>query len=53
MGKRYYGFELLDPYTNVIDIPGQRKDGGAKASCEDPLAGGQERQDEARRGPTA
>ncbi len=32
MGKRYYGFELLDPYTNVIDIPGQRKDGGAKAS---------------------
>ena len=29
MGKRYYSFELLDPYTNVIDIRGARKDGGA------------------------
>jgi hypothetical protein len=28
MGKRYYSFELLDPYTNVIDIPGLREDGG-------------------------
>jgi hypothetical protein len=28
LGKRYYSFELLDPYTNVIDIPGQREDGG-------------------------
>jgi hypothetical protein len=27
MGKRYYSFELLDPYTNVIDIRGARKDG--------------------------
>ncbi len=27
MGKRYYSFELLDPYTNVIDIPGLREDG--------------------------
>jgi hypothetical protein len=28
MGRRYYSFELLDPYTNVIDIPGLREDGG-------------------------
>jgi hypothetical protein len=28
MGKRYFSFELLDPYTNVIDIRGTRKDGG-------------------------
>jgi hypothetical protein len=27
MGKRYYSFELVDPYTNVIDIPGAREDG--------------------------
>lgn len=32
MGKRYYSFELLDPYTNVIDIPGRREDGGAAGS---------------------
>ena len=32
MGKRYYSFELLDPYTNVIDIPGTREDGGAAGS---------------------
>lgn len=34
MGKRYYGFELIDPYTNVIAIPGQREDGGAAASIQ-------------------
>ena len=31
MGRRYYSFELLDPYTNVIDIPGPaggRAEGG-------------------------
>lgn len=27
MGKRYYSFQMLDPYTNVIDIPGLREDG--------------------------
>ena len=32
MGKRYYSFEMLDPYTNVIDIPGTREDGGAGGS---------------------
>ncbi len=32
MGKRYYSFELLDPYTNVIDIPGLREDGGRAGS---------------------
>lgn len=32
MGKRYYSFELLDPYTNVIDIPGLREDGGSAGS---------------------
>jgi hypothetical protein len=32
MGKRYYSFELLDPYTNVIDIPGAREDGGRAGS---------------------
>ena len=32
MGKRYYSFELVDPYTNVIDIRGLRKDGGAAGS---------------------
>jgi hypothetical protein len=34
MGHRYFGFELLDPYTNVIDIPGQREDGGGAADYE-------------------
>jgi hypothetical protein len=34
MGKRYYSFELLDPYTNVIDIPGLREDGGGAGSYE-------------------
>jgi hypothetical protein len=34
MEKRYYSFELLDPYTNVIDIPGQREDGGNAGSYE-------------------
>ena len=34
MGKRYYSFELLDPYTNVIDIRGARKDGGAAGAFE-------------------
>jgi hypothetical protein len=34
MGDRYYSFELLDPYTNVIDIPGQREDGGGAGSYE-------------------
>ena len=32
IGKRYYSFELLDPYTNVIDIPGLREDGGRAGS---------------------
>ncbi len=32
MGKRYYSFEFLDPYTNVIDIPGLREDGGKAGS---------------------
>ena len=32
MGKRYYSFELLDPFTNVIDIPGLREDGGKAGS---------------------
>ena len=34
MGKRYFGFELLDPYTNVIDIPGAREDGFGAGSYE-------------------
>lgn len=34
MGKRYYSFELLDPYTNVIDIPGIREDGPKAGSFE-------------------
>jgi hypothetical protein len=34
MGRRYYGFELLDPYTNVIDIPGLREDGPEAGSYE-------------------
>ena len=37
MGKRYYSFELLDPYTNVIDIRGIREDGGAAGQLRDPL----------------
>ncbi len=32
MDKRYYSFELLDPYTNVIDIPGLREDGSKAGS---------------------
>jgi hypothetical protein len=27
MGKRYYSFEMVDPYTNVIAIPGKRENG--------------------------
>ena len=27
MGKRYFSFELLDPYTNVIDFIGTRETG--------------------------
>jgi hypothetical protein len=34
MGKRYYSFELLDPYTNVIAIPGLREDGPDAARIE-------------------
>jgi len=34
MGKRYYSFALLDPYTNVIAIPGAREDGGGGGSFE-------------------
>jgi hypothetical protein len=34
MGKRYYSFEFLDPYTNVIDIRGTRKDGAAAGAFE-------------------
>lgn len=34
MGDRYYGFELLDPYTNVIAIPGHREDGGGAGRYE-------------------
>jgi hypothetical protein len=34
MGKRYFSFELLDPYTNVIDIPGLREDGPDAGSYE-------------------
>ncbi|CAB4692074.1 MAG: DUF1254 domain-containing protein [Actinobacteria bacterium] len=33
MGRRYYSFAMLDPYTNVIAIPGSREDGpGASAT---------------------
>ena len=32
MGKRYYSFELVDPYTNVIAIPGRRENGGKAGS---------------------
>lgn len=34
MGRRYFSFELLDPYTNVIAIPGLRENGGGAASHE-------------------
>lgn len=34
MGRRYFSFELLDPYTNVIDIPGLREDGGRGGKVE-------------------
>jgi hypothetical protein len=34
MGKRYFGFELLDPYTNVIAIPGIRENGGGAGKYE-------------------
>ena len=34
MGKRYYSFALLDPYTNVIAIPGLRENGGDAGSYE-------------------
>lgn len=34
MGKRYFSFELLDPYTNVIDIPGTRETGADASSFE-------------------
>jgi hypothetical protein len=32
MGKRYFSFALLDPYTNVIAIPGQLENGGGAAA---------------------
>jgi hypothetical protein len=32
MGKRYFSFELVDPWTNVIAIPGKREDGPDAAS---------------------
>ena len=32
MGKRYFSFEMLDPWTNVIAIPGKREDGPDAAS---------------------
>ncbi|WP_148613387.1 DUF1254 domain-containing protein [Nocardioides rubriscoriae] len=28
MGRRYYSFAMLDPFTNVIATPGTREDGG-------------------------
>lgn len=31
MGKRYFSFAMLDPYTNVIATPGTREDGGDAA----------------------
>jgi hypothetical protein len=34
MGKRYYSFEMLDPYTNVIAIPGTRENGGKAGRIE-------------------
>lgn len=32
MGKRYYSFETVDPWTNVIATPGLREDGPGAAS---------------------
>ncbi len=32
MGKRYYSFEMVDPYTNVIAIPGKRENGSGAGS---------------------
>ncbi len=32
MGKRYYSFEMVDPYTNVIAIPGKRENGSDAGS---------------------
>ncbi len=43
MGDRYYGFELLDPYTNVIAIPGAREDGGDAGSYEIRWSGDEEK----------
>ncbi|WP_309648468.1 DUF1254 domain-containing protein [Nocardioides sp.] len=34
MGRRYYSFAMLDPYTNVIAIPGAREDGGGAGSVQ-------------------
>jgi hypothetical protein len=31
MGRRYFSFAMLDPYTNVIATPGTREDGGRAA----------------------
>jgi hypothetical protein len=31
MGRRYFSFAMLDPFTNVIATPGLREDGGAAA----------------------
>lgn len=31
MGRRYFSFAMLDPYTNVIATPGIREDGGRAA----------------------
>jgi hypothetical protein len=31
MGRRYYSFATLDPYTNVVATPGTREDGGGAA----------------------
>src|SRR4029079_4712510 len=33
MGKRYFSFELLDPYTNVIDFIGSRATGSKGGRC--------------------
>ena len=43
MGKRYYSFELLDPYSNVIAIPGLRENGGARGGSSSAGAGGRAR----------
>jgi hypothetical protein len=49
MGKRYYSFALLDPWSNVIDIPGLREDGGGAGSYTVRWTGGP-RETEAPRG---